>query len=508
MPDKGQLYFGGEIYTVDEVQPTADAVAVRDGKIIAAGSKEQCESALGGEYESIDLRGAAMLPGFIDTHMHPVVLTFFDMNVDLRNATSVEEIKQALRAAAESDSTENWIVGLQFDEQNLSDPRLLNRHDLDEACPDRPALVIKHDGHMVILNTKAIEASGISADTPDPEGGVIDREDDGYPAGPFRENATQTPLSTMPMPEIDSLVEGAKAAFAKLAAKGITSVGAVMQTGEEGPAGASGAFDIMAMTMFLEHVPVNMYGMIITDDVAKVEEARQTPLHGDEPGGHRIGAVKIFSDGTYGSCYRIMVDAHTAGFQIAAHAIGDLANATCIKLYERLLEEHPKEDHRHRIEHASSLSASMIADMARLGLVISTQPLFIHSEKHWLHKRLGPERAKWAYPYRAILDGGVKIAGASDAPVESTDVLHAIQCCVTREGFETQQAISAAEAVRMYTLDAAYAQFEDSVKGSISVGKRTDLVILSANPVSVAPEEIGDISVERTIVGGKVVYQS
>jgi len=289
----------------------------------------------------------------------------------------------------------------------------------------------------------------------------------------------------------------------------------------------------MAMTMFLEHVPVNMYGMIITDDVAKVEEARQTPLHGDEPGGHRIGAVKIFSDGTYGSCtaymyepftdqpdksgflvrseeelYRIMVDAHTAGFQIAAHAIGDLANATCIKLYERLLEEHPKEDHRHRIEHASSLSASMIADMARLGLVISTQPLFIHSEKHWLHKRLGPERAKWAYPYRAILDGGVKIAGASDAPVESTDVLHAIQCCVTREGFETQQAISAAEAVRMYTLDAAYAQFEDSVKGSISVGKRTDLVILSANPVSVAPEEIGDISVERTIVGGKVVYQS
>jgi len=229
MPDKGQLYFGGEIYTVDEVQPTADAVAVRDGKIIAVGSKEQCESALGGEYESIDLRGAAMLPGFIDTHMHPVVLTFFDMNVDLRNATSVEEIKQALRAAAESDSTENWIVGLQFDEQNLRDPRLLNRHDLDEACPDRPALVIKHDGHMVILNTKAIEASGISADTPDPEGGVIDREDDGYPAGPFRENATQTPLSTMPMPEIDSLVEGAKAAFAKLAAKGITSIGAVMQ---------------------------------------------------------------------------------------------------------------------------------------------------------------------------------------------------------------------------------------------------------------------------------------
>lgn len=531
MPDKGQLYFGGEIYTVDEANPTADAVAIMDGKIIAVGSEEECRSALGDEHESVDLRGGAMLPGFIDTHMHPVVLTFFDMNVDLRGATSIEEIQGMIRAAAESDSTENWIVGLQFDEQNLTDPRLLNRHDLDEACPDRPALVIKHDGHMVILNTRAIAASGISAATPDPEGGVIDREDDGYPAGPFRENATQTPLSTMPTPEIDSLIEGAKAAFAKLPAKGITSIGAVLQTGEEGPAGTSGAFDVMAMTMFLEHVPVNLYGLLIADDMGKVEEARQTPLHGDKPGGHNIGAVKIFSDGTYGSCtaymyepftdqpdkrgflvrsedslYSCMEDAHTAGFQIAIHAIGDLANAICVGLYERLLAEHPREDHRHRIEHASSLSADIIADIARLGLVVSTQPLFIHSEKHWLHKRLGPERAKWAYPYRALLDAGIKIAGASDAPVESTDVLHAIQCCVTREGFETQEAITAAEAVRMYTLDAAYAQFEDSVKGSIEVGKRADLVILSANPVSVPPEKICNISVERTIVAGKVVY--
>ncbi len=532
MPDKGQLYFGGEIYTVDETNPTADAVAVADGKIIAVGSEAECRSALGDAYESFDLRGGALLPGFIDTHMHPVVLTFFDMNIDLRSATSIEEIQGMIRAAAEADSTENWIVGLQFDEQNLTDPRLLNRRDLDEACPDRPAIVIKHDGHMVIGNTKALEVAEVSAKTPDPEGGVIDREQDAYPAGPFRENATQILLSAMPMPEIDSMLEGAKAAFAKLPAQGITSIGAVMQTGDEGPSGSSGAFDIMAMNMFLEHVPVNLYGLIITNDMEKVEEARQTPLHTGEPGGHNIGAVKIFSDGTYGSCtaymnepftdqpdkrgflvrsedsiYSCMESAHTAGLQIAIHAIGDLANATCVKLYERLLAEHPREDHRHRIEHASSLTADIIADIARLGIVVSTQPLFIHSEKHWLHKRLGPERAKWAYPYQALLDAGVKVAGASDAPVESTDALHAIQCCVTREGFETQEALTAAEAVRMYTLDAAYAQFEDAVKGSIEVGKRADLVILSANPISVPPEDIRDIRVEQTIVGGKVVYR-
>jgi len=533
MSDKGQLYFGGDIYTVDEARPAAEAVAVKEGRIIAVGSEDECRAALDEGFESVDLKGGALLPGFIDTHLHPVVLVYFDMNIDLRDATSIEEVQAGMRDAAKADSSDAWVVGLQFDEQNMHDPRLPTRHDLDEACPDRPAIVIKHDGHMVIANTKAIEASGVSADTQDPAGGVIDREPDGHPAGPFRENAAQIILSAMPMPEIDSLIEGAKSTFAKLAAKGITSIGAVLQTDEEGPAGSSGAFDVMAMNMLLEHVPINLYCLIITCDVDKIEEARQTPLHQEEVGGHRVGGIKIFSDGTYGSCtaymfepfsdqpdkrgflvlgeeeiYRRMVAAHTAGLQITIHAIGDLANRTCIDLYERLLSEHPREDHRHRIEHASSLSAEMVKDIARLGIIVSTQPLFIHSEKHWLHKRLGPERAKWAYPYRAILDAGAKIAGASDAPVESTDVLHAIQCCVTREGFETQQAITVAEAIRMYTIDAAYAQFEDSVKGSVSVGKRADMVILAANPAAVPAEQIKDIRVDRTIVGGEVVYQA
>ena len=149
----------------------------------------------------------------------------------------------------------------------------------------------------------------------------------------------------------------------------------------------------------------------------------------------------------------------------------------------------------------------MIADIARLGLVVATQPLFIHSEKHWLHKRLGPERARWTYPFRSLLEAGVRVAGASDAPVESVNVLHAIQCCVTREGFEVQQGITVGQAIRMFTLDAAYAQFEDRIKGSISPGKRADLVMLSQNPTRVPAEKIREIAVLRTICGGKTVYQ-
>jgi hypothetical protein len=202
-----------------------------------------------------------------------------------------------------------------------------------------------------------------------------------------------------------------------------------------------------------------------------------------------------------------MVFAHQAGLQVCIHAIGDIGNRKVIDLYDRLLKEYPRDDHRHRIEHASLLDASMLADMVRLGLVVSTQPLFIHSEKHWLHKRLGPDRTAWTYPYRSLLKAGVTVAGASDCPVESTDVIHAIACCVTREGFEPAQAIAPEQALRMFTIAAAYAQFEESVKGSLSVGKRADMVILSANPASVLPDEIMSIRVERTICGGKVIHQ-
>ncbi len=531
MFETGQLYFGGEVYTVDESCPRAEAVALRDGQIIAVGSESDCRYALGKDFEPVNLGGRALLPGFIDTHLHPILMIYFDMNLDMRGIKSIKELRDKMREAGKKASKDAWAVGLQFDEEALEDPRLPTRHDLDDACPDRPAIVVKHDGHMVIANTKVFEAAGISSSTLDPDGGVIDRDSNGYPLGIFRESASQIILGAMPMPDIQEFVKCAKSSFGKLVACGITSAGVVLQTGDEGPAGASGNFDVIAMQILLDHVPINLYGILISDDISKVKATRKPPLHVDEPGGHRIGAIKIFADGTFGSCtaymnepfmdqpdkqgflvhspdyiYNLMVEAHKAGLQIGIHAIGDKANRICVDLYDRLLSAYPRVDHRHRLEHASIVDADTIADIARLGLVISTQPLFIQSEKHWLHKRLGPERAKWTYPFRSFLDAGIKVAGASDAPVESIDVLDAIHCCVTREGFEPHQGITAAEAIRMFTIDAAYAQFEDSIKGSISVGKRADLVVLSENPASVPAEKIRDIRVERTVCGGETIY--
>jgi predicted amidohydrolase YtcJ len=528
--EAAQVYLGGEIHTVDPDRPPAEAVAVRSGRIVAVGSERECRAAAGDPARVVDLRGRALLPGFIDTHLHPIMMVYYAMNADLSGLRSIEAVRERLREAGARAGGEEWAIGLAFDDEALDEPRIPTRRDLDVACPDRPALIVKHDGHLVIGNSRAIEHAGVSGTTPDPEGGEIDRGADGEPSGPFRETATALLLSAMPGPDLERMRDQAEAVFRRLAAHGVTSAGIVLQTDAEGPAGAAGALEVAGMQMLLPAMPQSTYALLIASDLEKVLAARATPLH-DAAAGRRVGGLKIFSDGTFGSCtacmsapfhdqperrgfmtlgegeiYRRMSEAHEAGLQIAIHAIGDEANRRCVALYERLLAEQPRADHRHRLEHASLLDADTIERIARLGLVVSTQPMFIHSEKDWLHRRLGPERARLAYPLRSLRRAGVKVAGASDAPVESSDVLHAISCCVTREGFEVHEAIGVEDAVRMFTLDAAYAQFEEGEKGSISPGKRADLVVLSESPWAVAPDEIRRIGVEQTLIAGRVVY--
>jgi hypothetical protein len=528
MKDHGQLYFNGVVRTMDPACPVARAVAIRGGKVIAVGEKEACAAALEKGYEPVDLQGCALLPGFIDTHLHPVLLIFFALNCDLGGAKSIGDLQRALREALSKKSGDSWLVGLNFDEQNMLEKRVPDRHDLDKVSPDRPVVVIKHDGHSVFACTRAIEVAGLTASTPDPEAGVVEREADGYPSGVFREMAAQLILNAMPMPELPVLVDGARQTFNRLASLGLTSLGVVLQTGDEGPAGSAGAFDVPAMQLFLEHCPQSLYSLLITSDINGLDSLKEGALNS---GANRLGGVKLFADGTFGSStaymlspfsdnlgkqgmlmhppeelYRRMTAAHNAGWQVCIHAIGDAANKLCVDLYGRLFKEYPRQCSRHRIEHASIMDRKTMRELSRLGIVVSTQPMFIHSEKDWLLKRLGDERCRTVYPFRSFLDAGIKIAGASDAPIESQDVLQSIYCCVTREGFEPHQCVSLEEAVSMYTLDAAYAQFEDGIKGRITPGKRADLVVLSDDPFKVKPDKIRDIKVARTVVGGKVVY--
>jgi predicted amidohydrolase YtcJ len=306
----------------------------------------------------------------------------------------------------------------------------------------------------------------------------------------------------------------------------------VLQTDDEGPGGAAGSLESLAMQLLLDEVRFAPYSIPIGRSVDAAVALRGTALH-DPAAGRRVGGFKIFADGTFGSCTACMRDpfsdrpgergfmtladgeilermraADAAGLQVCVHAIGDAAVERCVTLYEELLAERPRRGHRHRIEHASLIPPEVIPRIARLGLCVSTQPLFLHSEKAWLGRRLGPERSRHVYPLRALVDAGVVVGGASDAPVESTDVLHAIACCVTREGFEPAQSLTPLEALRLFTRDAAYLQFEEGEKGTLAAGKRADLAVLSQDPLAVPADRIHQIRVLRTVASGQTVYSS
>lgn len=533
---RGVLYTRGEIVTLEPGQPSAVALAVTDGRIVHVGDEAGCRAALRAagatDVEPVDLGGRCVLPGFIDTHLHPIALLYFDMNADLRGADSIGAVQDVLRRAARDLPAGEWIVGLQLEDEALAERRLPTAAELDAACPEHPVVVLEHDGHSAVGNRAALAAAGIAADTPDPAGGRIGRDARGLLTGACFESAAPRLFGAVPAPSLERLSAASRASFRRLAACGITTAGVILQTDEEGPGGRTGALESVAMQLLLGDACFATYAILIGRSPEAAVAARDSPLH-DPAAGRRVGGFKIFADGTFGSCtahvrapfadrsgehgmatlareeiLSRMRAAHAARLQICVHAIGDAAIETCVGLYAQLLAEAPRRDHRHRIEHASLLPPDLIDRIARLGLCVSTQPLFIHSEKDWLDRRLGAERARFAYPLRSLVEAGVVVGGASDAPVESTDVLHAIQCCVTREGFHPEQALSPAQALRLFTRDAAYLQFEEAEKGTLAAGKRADLVVLSANPLAVATERIADIRVLRTVCAGRITYDA
>ena len=531
----GTLYRHGTILTLEPELPAPAALATLGERILAVGSEAHCRQALrdaGAAVEEVDLAGGCLLPGFIDTHLHPIGLLYFDMHADLRGVDSIAAVQARLRAAAARLAPGEWLVGLQLEDADLAERRLPTRQELDAACADRPLVVMKHDGHSACGNSAALAAAGIDASTPDPAGGHIERDAGGEPSGPCREAAAQRLFGAVPSPSLERLQATAQATFRRLAAHGITSIGAVLQTDEEGPGGAGGQLESLAMQLLLEQAPFSIYSILIGREVDAAVAARTSALHA-AAAGHRVGGFKIFADGTFGSCtacmrepfsdrpdargyltldeseiLRRMRAAHDAGLQICVHVIGDGAVERVVGLFEQLLAERPRPDHRHRLEHASLVPPALVPRLVRLGLCVSTQPLFIHSEKHWLHRRLGAARARWTYPLRSLVESGVVVAGASDAPVESTDVLHAIQCCVTREGFEPQESLGVEQALDLFTRSAAFAQFEEHEKGTLAPGKRADFVLLSANPLAVPSDRIAAIEVVRTIRGGRTTHDA
>ncbi|MBD3195151.1 MAG: amidohydrolase family protein [Candidatus Lokiarchaeota archaeon] len=531
-----KIFYNGTIITIDESNPIVEAVGVIGDKIHSIGSFESVKSKLGTNYEGIDLNGKTMLPGFIDSHLHPIAYLFFLFNLDLAEIKSLDELKDTLKKTAADRPKDELILGLSLKEEDFTDSneqKLPNRWDLDEACPDHPVFLLRYDGHIGIANTKALELAEIDESTEAPEGGEIRRDKKGRLTGVLSELAASLVLSKVSLPNPEIIEETAKKAFNYFACKGLTSLHGVVQIEAGAEMGDMGAFEVPILKSIIDVIPQNWYSLVFAKKPRKLKRIKKPPLDGGTLDSQfKVGCLKIFADGTYGSAtalmhepfsdqpdksgfmvinedtlYERMKKGHNLGFQIGIHTIGDKGNRIVVDLYKKLLQEFPKKDHRHRIEHASSLTLDVIEDMAELNIIASCQPQFINSEYKWLPKRLGKKRLKDAYPIKTLINKGVIVASGSDCPIEDPDVIMGLHALVTRNGFVPDECISIEEALKTFTINGAYAAFEEDIKGSIEEGKLADFVILDKNPLETPKNEIKNIQVVETIIRGKSVFR-
>jgi predicted amidohydrolase YtcJ len=517
-------------------QPTVEAIGIEGEQIRVVGTLEEVKKEMGINYEIINLNGNSLLPGFIDCHMHPMLTVFFSINLDLSSVNSLKELHEILNQVAIRKDKGKFILGLSLNEERFENPILPTRWDLDKACPENPVFLLRYDSHIGIANSKALQLVEITTKTKAPEGGEIRTNDKGQLTGIISENALNLIYSKIDkyiLPELRIFQDSTEKVSKMLAKKGITSIHGVIQLGKTRESGTLGPIETPLFKSVQDKIIQNWYGIISTEKPRKLQRIKRPPLDGGKKDSQfKVGCLKLYLDGTFGAktacmwesfsdapdmcgfcvveedyIYQKMKTAHINGFQIAIHVIGDKGNRICVDLYKRLLNEFPKEDHRHRIEHASMLTDDVIEDMKKYGIIASCQPPFINSEYLWLEKRLGKERCKYTYPMKSIIDGGVILISGSDAPIEDPNPIWGLHALVNRNGFVPEQCISMEEALKTYTINAAYGAFEENVKGSIEVGKLADLVILDKNPLVIPKDQIKEINVLETIIRGKTVYK-
>jgi hypothetical protein len=510
----------GSIITISQSKPQAQAVAIRNHRIIKVGTDREIKQLIRESTKVVDLKGKTVLPGFIDTHIHMAGFGKALTQINLRGVQSIEEMQEKLQKRVEKARKEEWILGRGWDQDRLKEKRYPTRWDLDDFSPNSPVVFTRVCGHLCIVNSKALEEADISVETTPPPGGKIDKDPKtGEPTGVLRENAMDLVHRVMPEPSEHQLMEACGLACRKAVEAGLTSVHWIISSPTE--------IRVIQKLRAQNGLPLRVYMLIPVELVDNLIRLGLSTGFGDEM--VKIGGVKIFADGSLGArtaalhesysddsstrgmllhneeeLEELITKTHKGGLQLAVHAIGDRAIDMVLAALETALQKMPGEDHRHRVEHASVLNQELIKRMKRLGVIASVQPHFVVSD-FWVSDRLGLKRARWTYPFKTLIREGLPIAGGSDCPVEPISPLLGIWAAVSRESFPEEQ-ISVEEALRMYTLNAAFSSFEEGVKGSIEAGKLADLVVLSHDPRRVPPDKIKDIEVEMTFVGGRMVY--
>ncbi len=527
------VFLNGSVWTVNPDQPWAEAVAVEGEKIFKVDTSSVIKGFIGEKTEVIDLEGAFLLPGFIDSHTHFLDGGFSLSSIQLREAKSREEFITRIEEKAKELTKGDWILNGDWDHQQFDPPILPRKEWIDPVTPLNPVCINRLDGHMVLTNSLALRIAGITKDTIPPKGGEILKDPkSGEPTGILKDAAIDLVSRHIPEPTIQEKMRAAEVALRHANEVGVTSIHDM---------GYASNFEVYQELLKKEKLSARIYLYIQIPEVELLARLKlKSPFGNDFL---RIAGLKGFVDGSLGASTALFFEpysdnpskkgilhshmfpegimekrllmAEEAGLQVAIHAIGDRANHIILDIFNRVMAKNPPRERRWRIEHAQHLSPGDIDKMGKLHIIASVQPYHAIDDGRWAEKKIGIKRCRTTYAFKSLIDKGVVLACGSDWTASPLNPLAGIYAAVTRstldgknpEGWIPEQKISLEEAIRGYTINGAFAEFAESRKGSIEKGKLADLVVLDKNLFKIPPEKIIDAKVKMTVLNGKIIYK-
>lgn len=536
------LISGGPIYTMDEGQMQAEAVVVKADTFVFVGSLEKAKTFVGPSTQEIDLEGKTLIPGLVEGHAHIMGVGYNLLQVDLLHTESYQEVIDLVAERAAQVPEGTWIQGRGWHQDKwIEKPEMTNgfpMHDaLSKAIPNHPVYLKHASGHAAMANQMAMDIAGINESSPQPDGGEIFKTLDGKPTGLLNETAQFLVTKIIPENTIESDRQALDSALRECFRNGITGF---HQAG-------SGGTHINLFKEFAEkgELKLRLYVMLSGRDGELLDEYFESGIEEDLFDNQlTVRAVKLYADGALGSrgawlleeysdapgvhghnvvpmdqIEDITVKAYKAGFQVCVHAIGDRANREVLDIYERTFKLYPEDapkEPRFRVEHAQHFHPRDIPRFAEMGVIPAMQAIHMASDRPWAINRLGQGRIRWgAYMWQSLLQSGAHIVNGTDAPVEPINPIASFYASVTRKtlkgkpdgGYEPAEKMTRTQALRSYTLDAAYGAFREDRKGSIEVGKWADLTVLDRDILTVPEDEVLGTNVKMTIIAGEIVFQ-
>ena len=532
-----KIFINGRIRTMDPDKPVVESFAIGHGLFLRVGDEALVRTFAGPGAEIVDLKGKTVLPGFIETHNH---LSYYSLSRQMVDCSplgnrNMAEVLSKIKERAQATEPGHWVLGFGYDDTFSSDSRHLTKEDLDKVAPDHLVFIGHTSGHLTYVNTKSLELGGVTAQTPQPQGGEIRKDASGEPTGLLLEHsAIMLVAAHLPSPDTEIFKAALPPAMAIYNQAGVTSIhDAAVGILNQGPATLRAYQELEASG----DLTLRVYLTTMSDFYDRFLELGLLPGFGSDM--LKFGSVKMFQDGSiqgltaalsqgyhcrpdfYGELIRpqeamdeLVAKYHARDFQIAVHANGDAAIESVLKAMEKAQAQHAQPDLRHMIIHCQTATDDQIQRMKKLGVVPSYFPNHVYywGDRH-VARFLGPDRAAKIDPLGASVEAGLRFTLHADTPVTPIDPLFSIHCAVNRitrngELLGPEQRITPHQALQAFTTDAAYCSYEENLKGSITQGKLADFVILSGDPVEVSPETIKDIKVLETVVGGRTVFST